>query len=175
MKSIQNLEIRDARATDAIEIAKFKAEVLSSTDFLMETREEVNVDAESARRQIENLTAGRLFLVAVADHFLIATLTFGRSEFNKIQHRGGLQMMVKKEYQAQGVGRAILQAFLDKAKLDKTLERIDLSVMSGNTAAIQLYEKFGFAREGIRPRAYKFRDGSYQDEVFMGLQLKPNA
>lgn len=46
-------------------------------------------------------------------------------------------------------------------------EQIELSVFEDNARAIHLYEKLGFQRFGIQPRAYKLKDGSYRDEIIM--------
>ena len=47
-------------------------------------------------------------------------------------------------------------------------ERIELEVFASNTHAIALYERLGFAREGVKRRARKL-DGGYDDDVLMAL------
>ena len=39
------------------------------------------------------------------------------------------------------------------------------------TQRIHLYEKFGFERYGIQPRAFKLKDGTYRDEIIMVKML----
>jgi putative acetyltransferase len=46
------------------------------------------------------------------------------------------------------------------------LKRIELSVFAHNTAAVRLYENFGFEKECLM-RDNVFGDGRYQDELFM--------
>ncbi len=46
------------------------------------------------------------------------------------------------------------------------LKRLDLLVYADNVPAIQLYEKFGFEREGVL-RSDSFRDGHYVDSLMM--------
>jgi len=48
------------------------------------------------------------------------------------------------------------------------LRRINLSVLATNAAAIRIYEKLGFQREGLERRAV-LRAGQYVDVVHMGL------
>ena len=81
-------------------------------------------------------------------------------------------MSIAEAYRGQGIGRALLEEFLIRANADQSLERIDLSVMSSNDIAIKLYENNGFSHEGRRKDAYKMEDGSYEDEVCMGLLLR---
>ena len=49
-------------------------------------------------------------------------------------------------------------------------EKVEL-VYSDNARAIHLYEKFGFERYGIHPRAFKLKDGTYRDEIIMVKML----
>lgn len=46
-----------------------------------------------------------------------------------------------------------------------------LTVRSDNARAIHLYEKVGFERYGIQPRAFKLKDGTYRDEIIMVKML----
>lgn len=164
-----SFKIRRATEEDADSLAALRASVISESPFLLETASEVKNDPELMKRQIQRHSDHGYFLVAELGSQLIGMLTFGRSEFLKIKHRGGLMTIVHKEHRRSGVGRSLLNAFLEAARKDSTLERLDISVMSENTSAIRLYESLGFNIEGRRARAYKFPDGSYQDEIYMGL------
>ncbi|MDX2243044.1 MAG: ribosomal protein S18-alanine N-acetyltransferase [Leptolyngbyaceae cyanobacterium bins.302] len=57
-------------------------------------------------------------------------------------------------YQRQGLGQAMVLALLTKA-YRRGLERATLEVRVSNTAAIALYEKFGFREAGRRKRYYQ--------------------
>lgn len=166
-----SFNIRSATEEDASPLAALRASVISESPFLLETASEVKNDPELMKRQIQRLSDNGYFLVADLGSQLIGMLTFGRSEFLKIKHRGGLMTIVHKGYRRSGIGRSLLNAFLEAARKDPTLERLDISVMSENTSAIRLYEGLGFNVEGRRTRAYKFPDGSHQDEIYMGLLL----
>jgi RimJ/RimL family protein N-acetyltransferase len=48
------------------------------------------------------------------------------------------------------------------------LRRVNLAVLADNAAALALYEKLGFAREGLERRAV-LRNGQYLDVVHMGI------
>lgn len=58
------------------------------------------------------------------------------------------------DYQHQGLGQFLMQALLTAAK-DRGLERATLEVRDSNTAALKLYEKFGFKVAGRRKRYYQ--------------------
>ena len=65
--------------------------------------------------------------------------------------------------------------FLMQMAVDQTrangFEQLELGVYSDNARAIHLYEKFGFERYGIQPRAFKLKDGTYRDEIIMVKML----
>ena len=48
-------------------------------------------------------------------------------------------------------------------------EQLELRVASGNARARRLYEQAGFEAWGAAKRGFKLRDGSYQDDVMMGM------
>jgi len=50
------------------------------------------------------------------------------------------------------------------------MSRVELTVYTDNAAAIALYEKFGFEKEGTH-RRYAFRDGAYVDAYSMARIL----
>lgn len=78
------------------------------------------------------------------------------------RHSGHFGIAVRDDWQGKGVGTALVEAALDLADNWLNLARLDLRVYTGNAAAIALYEKFGFEREGTH-RRFAFRDGSYVD------------
>jgi ribosomal protein S18 acetylase RimI-like enzyme len=49
--------------------------------------------------------------------------------------------------------------------------KVALQVWPHNSAAIALYERFGFQREGYLTRHYRRRSGELWDAVIMGLRL----
>lgn len=60
----------------------------------------------------------------------------------------------------------MMAALLDAADNWLDLKRLELTVFADNAAAIALYEKLGFEREGVL-RSYAFRDGAYVDVLAM--------
>ena len=50
-------------------------------------------------------------------------------------------------------------------------EQAELEVVSANAPAIGLYKKMGFEATGTIPRAFKYKDGSYGDNLFMVKDL----
>ncbi|MFZ2107092.1 MAG: GNAT family N-acetyltransferase [Roseiarcus sp.] len=83
----------------------------------------------------------------------------------KERHRGFLWgMYLRPEARRLGAAGLLLDAIL--AEASKRFEQIELDVAAGNSAALALYEKFGFERLGTTPRALKTASGR-QDEILM--------
>ena len=68
--------------------------------------------------------------------------------------------------EARGLGVASLLLGAIIAAAAERYEQITLEVAADNSAALALYDKFGFVRYGRAPRALKTLDG-YQDEILM--------
>ncbi len=81
-----------------------------------------------------------------------------------------LGMVVAEAWRARGIGGALLDAGIAWAR-DAGAHKVALQVWPHNQAAIALYEKFGFEREGLLRRHYRRRSGELWDAVVMGLQL----
>lgn len=84
-------------------------------------------------------------------------------------HRGSLGMGILSEYRGKGIGSKLLAAVIQYSKAFG-LEKIELHVYTTNKAAIKLYKKFGFKKEGLIKR-YRKLDGVYFDCLAMGKFL----
>lgn len=67
-----------------------------------------------------------------------------------------------------GIGSLLMQALLEEAE-KRNLEFVTLEVREHNSAAINLYTKFGFESMGRRPRYYK---DPVEDALLMTKNLK---
>jgi ribosomal protein S18 acetylase RimI-like enzyme len=79
-------------------------------------------------------------------------------------------MGVLESYRHQGIGTRLITAALNRAKA-RGLERVELEVFDSNVPAIDLYEKMGFSREGIKIASVRI-DGVDFNTVQMALFLK---
>lgn len=85
------------------------------------------------------------------------------------KHRGSLGMGLLPEYRGKGIGSALLENVIKKAK-QFGLEKIELHVYTTNEPAITLYRKFGFTQEGTIKK-YRKLDGEYFDCLAMAKFL----
>ena len=102
--------------------------------------------------------------VAVADERIVGNAGI---EWAGVSEIG---MALLPEWRGKGVGSALLGELIRWAE-ENGSHKIELRVWPHNTAAIALYEKFGFEREGYLKRHYRRRTGEVWDCIIMGLQL----
>ncbi|HZB32482.1 MAG TPA: GNAT family N-acetyltransferase [Streptosporangiaceae bacterium] len=89
--------------------------------------------------------------------------------FRRARRTGSLVMGVLAAHTGRGLGRALLLAATDHAR-DRDMHRLELTVMTHNRRAFNLYLSVGFLVEGVRRAALRIDDG-YVDEYYMGLLL----
>lgn len=70
-------------------------------------------------------------------------------------------MVVDGAHRRQGLGGALLKALEARAVAERC-DRVRLEVAQKNTPAIRLYERFGFARVGVRKGYYADGDDAIQ-------------
>lgn len=81
-----------------------------------------------------------------------------------------LGMAVAAGWRGRGIGSALLAEAIDRAR-KAGAHKVALQVWPHNAAAIALYERFGFQREGYLTRHYRRRSGELWDAIIMGLRL----
>jgi len=81
-------------------------------------------------------------------------------------HTGVIGMAVLEGFERKGVGSALLSSALDLADNWLNLSRVELTVYTDNTAAINMYKKFAFLVEGEAEK-FAFRDGEFVNALYM--------
>ena len=118
---------------------------------------------EAWRKRLAEPSEGLYLLAACVDGEVVGNLGLETSpDRPRMRHVGSIGMAVRDDWQGRGVGTALMEAALDLADNWLNLTRIELRVYVDNPAAVALYERFGFEREGTH-RRYAFRDGEYVD------------
>jgi ribosomal protein S18 acetylase RimI-like enzyme len=84
-------------------------------------------------------------------------------------HCGTLGIGVIEAYRGRGLGPRLLDTTLERAR-QIGLTRIELTVREHNVRARTLYERFGFAAEGVKRNAVRI-GGAYENVIAMALLL----
>lgn len=122
---------------------------------------------ETWRKRLAEPPEGTFQLVACAGDEVVGNLGLYTLTNNpRRRHVGQIGMAVRDDWQGRGVGSALMAAAVDLADNWLNLQRLELDVYTDNAAAIRLYEKFGFDREGVL-RGFAFREGRFVDAYLM--------
>ena len=99
---------------------------------------------------------------------LIGTVTFQRESRRKTQHKGWIQgMYVTPSARGRGVGRALMEAAIARARTGPGLEQIQLGVVATNVAAHRLYLSLGFQVYGTEPHALKIAAQRFDEDLMV--------
>ena len=86
-----------------------------------------------------------------------------------VNRSGVLHIMIgEANNRGKGAGSYAVNEMVRHAFYDMNLNRLELSVLSNNQRAINLYQKAGFLKEGVKRRAV-YKNGSFVDMVIMAI------
>jgi RimJ/RimL family protein N-acetyltransferase len=120
---------------------------------------------------MENVAARAPQMVAVADGKVVGWCDALPKPRPALSHSGVLGLGVIEPYRGLGIGPALLEATLAAAKASG-LTRVELTVRVDNERAKRLYERFGFAKEGLCRRHIHI-NGEYYDSYLMAVLYEP--
>jgi RimJ/RimL family protein N-acetyltransferase len=137
----------------------------------------ISVDGEwrsagDERRYLKALRRYRDAAVYVAEADageLVGRLSVSRDTHPASRHVADLGLMVARGWRGRGIGTALLEAAVDWARASG-VRKLELHVFPWNGPALQLYEKFGFEREGYRKGHY-LRAGEDVDAILMAYRV----
>jgi L-phenylalanine/L-methionine N-acetyltransferase len=124
-------------------------------------------DASDERRYLRAIRRypNAAVFVAEEDGVIVGRLSIARDQHPASRHVADLGLMVALSHRRRGVGTALLRAAVDWGR-ETGVRKLELHVFPWNTAAIALYDKFGFVREGYRREHYR-RGDEYVDAILM--------
>ncbi|MCD2257318.1 GNAT family N-acetyltransferase [Agrilactobacillus fermenti] len=112
---------------------------------------------------------GGIILVAKVQQQIIGFLSANVSSVQKVQHIAHLAVGVLQAFRHQQVGRHLFAALFEWAKQHQ-INRLELTVMVHNQAALGLYHKMGFKIEGQGSDAI-FQHVHCENEFYMAKIL----
>jgi ribosomal protein S18 acetylase RimI-like enzyme len=132
--------------------------------------EEVKRPFSSFRERLE-ISGDNWVFGGIRDRTLVGIVRLVRKGGRKERHKASIfGMYVAPSSRHQGVARRMLEAVLARARKLKGVKMIQLTVVSSNTAAMDLYKKAGFVEYG-REKDALFVSGRYHTESLMVKRL----
>jgi RimJ/RimL family protein N-acetyltransferase len=113
------------------------------------------------------------FLVAEVESRVIGTaeVRIESAVRDRSKHLASFGILVLADYRGLGMGDALIEISIDHAKnFLPAIEKIILTVFSGNEVAQNLYKKYGFSEYGRLENGLK-KGGKYYDQIYMEKTL----
>lgn len=173
LKDGQTLTLRSPLEDDAQALIDLMRTADSETKFLAREPGELSFTLEQEKAFIRARTndSNCCFLVAELGGEIVGSCSVGYvSTQKRFLHRAVMGLLLKKDYWNRGIGTNMMRECISWCR-EKGIEQLELDVVTQNTRAIALYEKFGFEICGTKKRALKYADGTYADEYLMCLFL----
>lgn len=166
-----SLQIREVNVEDAKLLLEINNKLDEETIYRAYQPGERTETIESLKLKLNEIinSANSTIFVAELNGELIGLLEVMGGIYNRNKHSAHLVIAVLKEFWGLGIGRKLIENCINWAEANK-IHRLDLSVFTNNTKAIELYEKMGFEKEGIKRDSFKI-SGQYVDEFSMSLLL----
>jgi RimJ/RimL family protein N-acetyltransferase len=168
------LTLRPALPKDAEQVLAYLEQVAGESENLTFGPGEFDISLEQERvllQQVFDIPTS-LYLLAEIEGDIVGTLTFSAEKRPRVQHGGEFGMSVLRKYWNLGIGGRMLAYLIEWASHTHVIRKINLRVRVDNLAALNLYEKYGFVREGRRTREF-YLHGQFVDVFLMGLSLDP--
>lgn len=165
--------LRSACEDDASDLIKYLKKTTKETPYLLREEDEINLTVEDEKGLVEMFLEmdNALMLVAYIDGKHVGNCSFSSlGPFKRYAHRCDVAIALYQEYWGSGIGSIMLETALKYAK-KVGYEQAELEVVSTNTKAIKLYEKFGFKKYGVKPDNMKYKNGDYASVDWMMVKL----
>jgi RimJ/RimL family protein N-acetyltransferase len=163
--------IRPIREADARAFLELSNALDAESDFRLlepgERRTTVQEEQEIIRRVQES--ANDAILVAEVEGRLVGYVAALGGKHRRNQHVAVVVVSVLERCWGQGIGTQLLEA-LEVWARERTVHRLELTVMVHNDRAIGLYRKMGFEVEGRKRDALRVGD-QYADEFCMAKRI----
>ncbi len=169
----KEIVLRSARPDEAQMLLDYLKTVTGETRFLMSEPDEIKYTQKEEEEFIRkhNEAKDGLLALAFVDGEYAGNCSFeSNAGSRRIRHRAGIGIALFQKYTGFGLGRLIMKRIL--TEIEKAgFEQAELTVVGGNHRAYHLYESLGFKECGRIPKANKYDDGTYAEDILMVLQF----
>ena len=165
--------IRAADPSDAEQLTRLAEQVSAEPEgWLISVAGEWRSAGDERRylKALRKYAHAAVFVAEREDGAIVGRLSVGRDPHPASSHVADLGLMVALDARREGIGTALLQAAVDWART-AGVRKLELHVFPWNEAAIALYDRFGFEREGYRKGHYR-RGGEDVDAILMAYRVE---
>jgi putative acetyltransferase len=168
---VSDVTIRRAVASDAPALVDLARQVSAEPEGWLISAGEARGAGDERRflRTIRRSPHAAVF-VAEAPEGIVGRLSVARDPHPASAHVADLGLMVAKSHRRRGIGWALMEQAVEWARASR-VTKLELHVFPHNAAAIELYERFGFEREGYRRGHYR-SGGRLVDAILMAYEVE---
>lgn len=166
--------LRNPQERDVPGLLEYLVKSAGESEFILRSPEECGkYTPESELRWVENMNASEnnAVLVCEVDGRIAGNCDIRRHDKPKTRHRANIGIALTKEFWGLGIGAAMFREMIEIAKSWEGVTQLELEFVEGNVRARALYEKMGFRITGVRPDAFRMKDGSLRNEYMMIRKL----
>jgi RimJ/RimL family protein N-acetyltransferase len=162
------LVFRQVTEDDARDLMELNKQLDIDSEYMLYEPNERSVTEEQQTMMIKNMlnSANSTIFVGVDDGKLVGHLTVLGGGTNRIRHRAHIVIGIINAYTGRGIGSRLFEA-VEHWRTSTDLSRLELTVMTHNERAIQLYKRLGFEIEGIKQNSMRINN-RFVDEYYMG-------
>jgi RimJ/RimL family protein N-acetyltransferase len=163
--------VREIREDDAASLLALQHRLDEETAMMMLEPGERSSSIDIVRAHIRETigAANSTIIVAASESGLVGYVGAVGGRYRRTRHRAEVVIGVLHSHQGRGIGGALL-AGLRSWAADHGVRRLELTVRTDNHPAQRLYEKAGFAVEGVRRNSLRVGEAMI-DELEMAVVL----
>lgn len=169
-KKGNQIKIREPRLSDLDNVLKFVNDLVKEEALILINQKISRREEERwLKKTIKDIKRGnRIQLIVEVNGKFGGNCEIRRQEKRK-KHVGEIGISLAKKYRDEGIGYELLRALIDEGHR-LGLRLLTLTCFENNDRAIHVYEKLGFKKAGLVPKALFYQD-KYIGEVTMYLEL----
>lgn len=171
----QSVIIRAPEVGDAAALLTTFQQIVSETNFLLttvgEARQQTLRSEQDFIRSFRN-NPNNLFLIAVVEKQIVATLSVTQSNWKKQAHTAEFGIAVLQRYWNMGIARRMMTHMFRWLEDKPVIEMLFCKVMANNEKALHLYKSFDFAEQACLEKFFRQPDNEYVDLVYMVKWMK---
>ena len=173
LKDGRAVHLRGSTQGDGPAVLAYITALGLSTEFILSHADDLPT-LEQVDGHIEMIPQGKFYSLVAIDPDsggVVGNASYRFSPRVKMSHVGDLGIGVLPDWQGSGLGSLLLARSIEDMRAKPGIVRLELTVMNGNDRALRMYDRAGFVVEGHKNRSMRQPDGSYADEILMGLWI----
>ncbi|PYZ98536.1 GNAT family N-acetyltransferase [Alteribacter lacisalsi] len=165
-----SVTLRPAGPDDAFDIITNVEEIIQQGRYIQKEHVRTVEEEQSFIREMR--AENNMYTVVEIDKRVYGIARLLRGELKMKRHTALFRTWLATPAQGKGLGKKLMEYTLEWGKKNG-LYKICLTVFAKNEVAVNLYEQYGFVKEGVQ-KDQVFIEGEYDDEIFMAYFIDEN-